>query len=69
VNLRFAYLDEHSEAIPTLARSHHEAWHAVTPKLRVVDRMAGFTARSTRFDSAGLCGVLDNFVVGTACLV
>jgi predicted N-acetyltransferase YhbS len=70
VNLRIAYLDEHIDAIPTLARWHHEAWSAVTPNLSVADRIAGFTARARRGSiPLGLVALLDDLVVGMACLV
>jgi predicted N-acetyltransferase YhbS len=70
VNLRFAYLDEHTEAIPTLARWHHEEWHAVTPDLSVADRIAGFTARARRGSiPLAFVALLDNVVVGMACLL
>jgi predicted N-acetyltransferase YhbS len=70
VNLRFSYLDEHTEAIPTLAQWHHEEWHAATPNLSVADRIAGFTARARRGSiPLGLVALLDNIVVGMACLL
>ena len=70
MNVRFAYLDEHTEAIPTLARWHHDEWHAVTPNLSVADRIAGFTARARRGSiPLGLVALLDDLVVGMACLV
>jgi len=70
VDLRIAYLDEHIDAIPSLARWHHAEWFAVTPNLSVADRIAGFTARARRGSiPTGFVGLIDNRVVGMACLV
>jgi GNAT superfamily N-acetyltransferase len=70
VNLRFGYLDEHLDAIPTLAQWHHAEWHAVTPDLTISDRIAGFTARARRGSvPTGIVGLVDDHVVGMACLV
>jgi len=68
--LRIAYLDEHIDAIPTLAQWHHMEWLSVTPNLSVADRIAGFTARARRGSvPTGLVGLIDELVVGMACLV
>jgi GNAT superfamily N-acetyltransferase len=70
VEVRIEYLDEHIDAIPMLARWHHAEWLTVTPHLSVADRIAGFTARARRGSiPTGFVSLLDNVVVGMACLV
>ena len=67
---RLAYLDEHLDAIPSLAAWHRDAWLAVTPHLSVADRIAGFTARARRGSiPTGFVALVDSAVVGMACLV
>jgi predicted N-acetyltransferase YhbS len=64
------YLDEHVDAIPSLASWHHEAWVTVTPHLSVADRIAGFQARARRGSiPTGFVAIIDSIVVGMACLV
>ena len=41
------YLAEHVDAIPTLARWHHDEWASMTPELTVADRANRFRARAT----------------------
>lgn len=68
--LQIAYLDQHLDAIPTLARWHHMEWAAVTPHLSVADRIAGFRARARRGTvPTSFVAILDANVVGLACLV
>ena len=70
MNLRFAYLDEHTDAIPMLAQWHHDEWQPVTPELSVADRIAGFTARARRGSvPTAIVGLVDDQVVGMACLI
>ena len=65
-----AYLDEHQNAIPSLAAWHHEAWSALAPHLSVADRIAGFTARARRGSiPTGFVALIESVVVGMACLV
>lgn len=69
-DLRIAYLDEHLDAIPALARWHHAEWSAITPHLSVADRAAGFTARARRGSiPTAFVALVDSVVVGMACLV
>jgi GNAT superfamily N-acetyltransferase len=70
VTLTIAYLDEHMDAIPSLAAWHHDAWFSVTPHLSVADRIAGFQARARRGSiPTGFVALADSTVVGMACLV
>ena len=70
MDFQIAYLDEHLDAIPSLARWHHAEWLAVTPHLSVADRITGFTARARRGSvPTGFVGLINNRVVGMACLV
>jgi GNAT superfamily N-acetyltransferase len=70
VTLTIAYLDEHMDAIPSLAAWHHDAWFSVTPHLSVADRIAGFQARARRGSiPTGFVALTDSVVVGMACLV
>jgi len=70
VTLAIAYLDEHLDAIPTLAAWHHDAWSAVTPHLSIGDRVAGFQARARRGSiPTGFVALADGVVAGMACLV
>ena len=70
MTVTIAYLDEHPDAIPSLAAWHHEAWSAVTPHLTVADRIAGFQARARRGSiPTGFVALADSVVVGMACLV
>jgi GNAT superfamily N-acetyltransferase len=70
MNVHFGYLDEHLDAIPTLAQWHHAEWHALTPELSIADRIAGFTARARRGSiPTGVVARVDDRVVGMACLV
>jgi N-acetylglutamate synthase-like GNAT family acetyltransferase len=70
VTVTIAYLDEHPDAIPSLAAWHHETWSAVTPHLSVADRIAGFQARARRGSiPTGFVALADSTVVGMACLV
>jgi len=70
MGLRIEYLDEHADAIPSLAQWHHDEWFAMTPHLSVADRIAGFTARARRGSiPTGFVGLVDDRVVGMACLV
>ena len=70
LDVRIDYLDEHIDAIPTLARWHHAEWLGVTPNLSVADRIEGFTARAKRGSiPTGFVSLIDNVVVGMACLV
>jgi GNAT superfamily N-acetyltransferase len=68
--LTIAYLDEHLDAIPSLAAWHHDAWAAVTPHVSVADRISGFRARARRGSiPTGFVALADAVVVGMACLV
>jgi predicted N-acetyltransferase YhbS len=70
VDLRIGFLDEHIDAIPTLAQWHHAQWFALTPHLSLADRIAEFTARAQRGSiPTGFVALIDNRVVGMACLV
>jgi GNAT superfamily N-acetyltransferase len=70
VTLAIDYLDNHLDAIPELARWHHEEWQAVTPHLSIDDRIEGFRERAHRGSiPTGFVAVLDRRVVGMACLV
>ena len=70
MTLTIAYLDQHADAIPTLAAWHHEAWSALTPHLSVVERIAGFQARARRGSvPTGFVALADGVVAGMACLV
>jgi GNAT superfamily N-acetyltransferase len=63
-------LIDHPEAIPTLARWHHDQWHRVTPHLSIADRIAGFRARMNRKHvPCGFVAIMDGDIVGMACLV
>src|SRR5262245_27286974 len=67
---QIAYLDEHTDAISTLAQWHHAEWLEITPNLSVGDRIAGFSERARRGSiPTGLVAVIDGQVVGMACLV
>lgn len=64
------YLADHIEAIPALARWHHDDWKAITPHLTVSDRVARFQARARRGGlPVGFVAVVDGSVVGLASLV
>ena|SRR5687768_928852 len=64
------YLADHPEAVPMLARLHHEQWRAVTPHLTIADRIAGFQSRMQRQQvPTGFVAVVDGTVAGMACLV
>jgi GNAT superfamily N-acetyltransferase len=68
--VKIEYLADHAGAIPTLAQWHHDQWHTITPRLTVADRIAGFRSRMRRLDvPTGFVAVLDEVVVGMACLV
>lgn len=68
--LRIEYLDEHLDAIPSLAQWHHAEWCTMTPHLSVADRVARFTARARRGSiPTGFVGLVENLAVGMACLV
>lgn len=68
--VKIEYLADHAGAIPTLAQWHHDQWHTITPHLTVADRIAGFRSRMRRLDvPTGFVAVLDEVVVGMACLV
>lgn len=68
--IEIEYLDEHVDAIPSLATWHHEAWAAITPHLSVADRIAGFLARARRGSiPTGFVALVHSNVVGMACLV
>ena len=70
MNLQIDYLENHRDAIPTLADLHHSEWHSVTPTLSVADRIAGFNARARRGSiPTGFVAIDDDTVVGMACLV
>jgi len=70
LGLEIDYLDEHLDAIPTLAQWHHGEWSLVTPGLSVADRAEGFQARAQRGTiPTGFVALLDNIVAGMACLV
>jgi predicted N-acetyltransferase YhbS len=70
VTLTIGYLDKHLDAIPLLARWHHEAWSFLAPHLSVADRIAGFRARARRGSiPTGFVALIDSAVVGMACLV
>ena len=70
MTLTIAYLDEHVDAIPSLAAWHHEAWSAITPHLSVADRIAGLQARARRGSiPTAFVALADAVVVGMACLV
>ena len=64
------YLADHADAIPTLAQWHHDQWRTITPHLTVADRIAGFRSRTGRRQvPTAFVAVLDDIVVGMACLV
>jgi len=68
--VRIEYLVDHADDIPTLAQWHHDQWHTITPHLTVADRIAGFQSRTRRREvPTGFVAVLDEVVVGMACLV
>lgn len=70
MTLQIDYLDQHLDAIPTLARWHQAEWAGVTPQLSVDDRIAGFRERARRgVVPTGFVAILDANVVGLACLV
>ena len=70
MRLQVDYLDEHLDALPTLARWHHAEWSSVTPGLSVADRVAGFRARAQRGTiPTGFVALLAGSVIGMACLV
>jgi GNAT superfamily N-acetyltransferase len=69
LTLTITYLDEHLEAIPTLARWHHAQWASVTPDLTVEDRIAGFGARARRGSvPTAFVALVDGQVAGLASL-
>ena len=64
------YLAEHVDAIPTLARWHHDEWARMTPELTVNDRANRFRSRArTGSVPTGFVAVVHHEVVGMACLV
>ena len=70
MGVQIEYLDQHTDAIPELARWHHAEWAAITPHLSVADRAAGFRARARRgVIPTAFVAVLGADVVGLACLV
>lgn len=67
---RLAYLDQHVEAIPSLARWHQDAWGDITPNLSLTDRIRGFEARARGGGvPTGVVALVEARVVGLACLV
>ncbi len=65
-----SYLDEHLDAIPMLARWHHDQWFHVTSHLTLEDRIAGFRARARRGSiPTAFVALIDGSVVGMACLL
>jgi GNAT superfamily N-acetyltransferase len=46
--LRIDYLDDHRDAIPTLARWHDDEWGAITPNLTMDDRARRFQSWAQR---------------------
>ena len=70
MDVNIEYLADHADAIPILAQWHHEEWQAVTPHLTIADRIAGFRSRMSRMQvPTGFVAVVDEVVVGMACLV
>ena len=70
MNLLIDYLENHRDAIPTLAELHYSEWISITPTLSVADRVAGFEARARRGSiPTGFVAIDDDTVVGMACLV
>ena len=67
---KLGYLRDHRNAIPTLARWHHEQWAWCTPHLTIDDRIRGFEDR-VRYGEipTGLVALVDDTIVGLACLV
>lgn len=64
------YLDQHLDAIPALARWHHDEWHTITPDLRIADRIRAFETRARRGGvPTAVVAVAESQVVGLACLV
>ena len=58
------------DAIPTLARWHHDEWVTITPQLSLADRIAELRRRATRGRIPnGFVAVVDGQVAGLACLV
>ncbi len=70
VEFEIEHLADHVDAIPTLARWHHDEWESMTPELTVADRADRFRARArTGSVPTGFVAVVDHEVVGLACLV
>jgi GNAT superfamily N-acetyltransferase len=69
-SVKIEYLAEHADAIPALAQWHYDQWLAITPHLTIADRIAEFRSRMRRLElPIGFVAVLDEAVVGMACLV
>jgi N-acetylglutamate synthase-like GNAT family acetyltransferase len=70
MELEIDYLADHVDAIPTLARWHHDQWASSMPELTIAEREKRFRARATTGAvPTGFVAVADGRVVGMACLV
>lgn len=68
--LRIEYLADHVDAIPVLARWHHDQWAAITPGVSLAERIQRFEARARRSGlPTGFVAVAGAEVVGVASLV
>ena len=70
VGASIEYLDQHLEAITTLAQWHHAEWAHLSPAVSVEDRARRFRERAVRGGvPSAFCAVVEAQVVGVACLV
>ena len=70
MELEIDYLAHHVDAIPTLARWHHDEWASITPELTIADRVKHLRARAgTGGVPTGFVAVVNAEVVGLACLI
>ncbi len=51
--MQIGYLDDHTEAIPTLARWYHDQWGFITPGLTLDDRYGGYPVTIMDRDLSG----------------
>jgi predicted N-acetyltransferase YhbS len=65
------HLANHVDAIPTLARWHHDQWaHMAPPGRTLDDRVTEFRRRATRGRvPTGFVALMNDDVVGMACLI
>jgi predicted N-acetyltransferase YhbS len=70
MGIQIEYLADHLDAVPMLARWHHDEWATRTPEVTIAEREERIRGRANgRQVPTGFVAVAADHVVGMACLI